>query len=326
MSCTGCEYDGIFALVPAGESDITAFDHGSVWTSTVSNVPPRAEPDPESAVTLSMIPGYELRVPESGLKRNSAFNVSQNPGGTHTGAAGVHERAKKLAEKAAATPDEQTYLPDPFGWRFAPDNPDQLGDRDPTMVYMIPLYFGHTPQDGTCSSASVPGCEGGTPCAASILYTFEIHSVILSDKRPKGFPLPASPSSFTPTDPNGVTSNVTTSIQSGFGRYESSHDPRGVANPEGQTSYVTTKIVELNVKITASACGGWGIWKTNFSDWDVAIPGYSHTSADANDVPDESIVFGVACMECEPVDAVLKIPDDGSGSQGGGKNFNQSSI
>jgi len=194
------------------------------------------------------------------------------------------------------------------------------------MVYMIPLYFGHTPQDGTCSSASVPGCEGGTPCAASILYTFEIHSVILSDKRPKEFPLPASPSSFTPTDPNGVTSNVTTSIQSGFGRYESSHDPRGVANPEGQTSYVTTKIVELNVKITASACGGWGIWKTNFSDWDVAIPGYSHTSADANDVPDESIVFGVACMECEPVDAVLKIPDDGSGSQGGGKNFNQSSI
>src|SRR6056300_526372 len=89
----------------------------------------------------------------------------------------------QVAMHATYPPDIQAIIPNPFGWRFAPDNPDQLGDGDPTMVYIIPLYFGHTPSDGSCSGATPAPpedqCTGGTPCFAALLYTFEIHSVIL---------------------------------------------------------------------------------------------------------------------------------------------------
>src|SRR5210317_1188708 len=325
MSCTGCEYDGIFGLEVADQSD----NFLSIWSSTVAEgLVTGNEPDPLGG--LSVPEGYLVPLFPSGLKSGIISNAYQNPGGQYTGGHGVNERAKLVAEHATYPPDIQAIIPNPFGWRFAPDNPDQLGDGDPTMVYIIPLYFGHTPSDGSCSGATPAPpedqCTGGTPCFAALLYTFEIHSVILADSPPPQYPNPASPSSFAPTDPNGVTSNVTASIQSGFGRYESSHDPRGIANPAGQTSYVTTQLLQLNVKITPEDCGDWGVWETNFSDWNVAIPDYTHTSADTNDVFDERMAFGVYCMPCYP-----EVPPDGGddenpGSQGGGKNYNQSSI
>lgn len=321
MSCTGCEMDGIYAMYPIGTTGLT-----SVWEPTIGGLGSEVDPSPLYVYRFPL----EYELPGWGLKRNATFNVSQNPGGTHTEGHGVNERAKKLAEKAARPPDEQEDYLDPFGWRFAPDNPDQLGPGDPTMVYIIPLYFGHTPSDGSCSAATPAPprdfCTGGTPCFTSILYTFEIHSVILADSPPSQYPNPASPSAFAPTDPNEVTSNVTTNIQSGLGRYESTHDPRGVANPAGQTSYVTTQILELNVKIAPDDCGSWGVWETNFSDWNVAIPDYTHTSADTNDVPDERMAFGVFCEPCMPLTPPDGGGDENPGSQGGGKNFNQSSI
>src|SRR5210317_2360271 len=236
MSCTGCEYDGIFALKVGAFADDSDGDL-YIWGST-TGAPVNGEPDGLSLYNFPLTSIYELPSVPIGLKRNSTTNAYQNPGGAYTGGHGVNARAKELAEKAELPPDAQAIIPNPFGWRFAPVNPDQLGDGDPTMVYIIPLYFGHTPSDGSCSGATPAPprdfCTGGTPCFAALLYTFEIHSVILADSPPPQYPNPASPSSFAPTDPNGVTSNVTASIQSGFGRYESSHDPRGIANPADQ--------------------------------------------------------------------------------------------
>jgi len=148
---------------------------------------------------------------------------------------------------------------------------------------------------------------------------FEIHSVINAPERAKK-PDPQEPSTFTPTDPNGVTSNVsTTTSASGF--YVSTTDPRGAPLTSPAQAYISTSTVELSVTITSTGCGKWGIWETNFRDWVVQFAGFTQQADSRGNVPDDSMYWGVYCEKCKP-----HVLPANNGAQGGGKNQNINSI
>jgi len=352
MSCTGCETAGLFGLYTSDLSVDSPYQQGAFWKgpdpeAEILAEALREQQDPFSFVlgplqvalteqqqqalaqagSAAAGQGIEPPLTPTGFTPTGEYQSATQQNSElsgYLGATGTKARAQEYAElevllqQGGVTEDDVQW---PFGWRFTNDAGNNRNPSDPEEIYVIPLNFSSDETNGSCSSASLPDCSsGGTACSATLVYVFEVHSVIkapASARRPD----PQEPSTFTPTDPHGVTSNVSTSTSSS-GFYVSQTDPRGAplsdANPE---AYVSTSTVELSVTITSTGCGKWGIWKTNFRDWVVQFAGFTQQADSRGNVPDESMNFGVYCMPCTPV-----VPPGGGGGQGGGKNQNPNSI
>lgn len=343
MSCTGCETAGLYGMVDT-EVPPHPYFNGASWQPPDPAAQLRLDSDGlfpleplEQELSDEQVEALEQATSPAagqGLQSYTVLHALTSAGPYqaatqqssalqgYAGAAGTKARASQyqtlLEEQSAGIPeDEQVF---PFGWRFTNDAGDSRDPSDPQEIFVVPLNFSIEPENGSCSSASLPDCSsGGSPCAVTLVYVFEIHSVINAPARAKK-PDPQEPSTFTPTDPNSVTSNIsTTTNASGF--YVSTTDPRGAPLTAPTQAYISTSTVELSLTITSTGCGEWGIWKTNFRDWIVQFAGFTKQADSRGNVPDDDMYFGVFCESCKP-----HVPPGGGGGQGGGKNQNPNSI
>lgn len=344
MSCTGCETAGLYGLsdrtAPAGfvalqawhPPDLTAqpqldsdtlFPLGPMEVELSQPQREALEQATGAAAGQGLEGPYYNAITPSGPYQSGTQQLSGMSG--YAGSQGTKGRAQQYQasvyemEQGGFSESEVTF---PFGWRFTNDAGSSRDPSAPEEIYVIPLNFSAQETDGNCSTASGSDCSsGGTACKATIVYVLEVHSVVNAPARAKR-PNPQAPTTLTTTDPNGVTSGISTSTAS-TGFYVSSEtDPRGKplsdANAE---AYVSTSTVELSVTITSTGCGKWGVWKTNFRDWTLQFAGFTQQNDSRGNVPDEDMHWGVYCMPCKPT-----VQPGGGGQQGTGKNQDSNSI
>lgn len=365
MTCTGCEYAGMFPLSPFDSENIlyatgvgANFDHlnpkqmddvfnvmrrgpeGYTVSLGIPNTFPGSMTHQPTAFSAS---NAHLFTPESEynnfLQTYGAGNGTQgtlpwNNGGSlarrqYAGwAAGLKEYSQD--EKFIMTPDEieETHPPSYQGWRMTPDI-DPTGDN-PTEIYIVPLQFGHNPANGSCSTATSPECAGGTPCSAKWYYTFEFHKVRPGSSANTKVGGPSfGDLSVTYSDPLGALSNATVTAAGSPKSYFSESDPLGRLSGSIVGTFQT---FTFEGDINPDDCGEWGVFRTSWRDWIMAIPGYTVQTQrevspgvsedDPSHVPGGAWAIGVKCNPCKPV---MSGPITGGG-QGGGKNQNPNSI
>lgn len=219
------------------------------------------------------------------------------------------------------------------GWRFTANTPPAQDSNDPSEIYVVPLRYRVTLVDGTCSGSGA-SCSTGAACRGLFEIDLEISStkrtLFWPDEGLNSFPTPKTPTSAGIADPNVEAQNIQITYSSGVGYNRNLlEDPRGSnmhADEEDAYWYNNvTKEMKVSFYIEPSACGEAASWNSNLADWLMHFDGYTMQSDDYSHVIDESFYMAILCQKCQPVTKPGN--DEGNpGSQGGGKNFNQSSI
>lgn len=315
MSCTGCEHGGV---VITTLQDV----EGPNWVDFVQNL---ANPDtaPLEALLFNTREVWEV-AEEAGY--NSGYYI----GFAETAGHSTQE------EPQGGYPSSLGYGSSRNGWKFTPDAEPDIDAGDPTEVYILPLSIAKTAVNGSCSTATLPDCTGGSPCSTTIVWAFEIWSVIRSqpaDGIGKSKVTPVTPTTFSISDPNGATSGATFSIGNFDPQtYQDLQDPRGDLGSDADVFSLRRQEATLNLALNPDACGEAAWWESDMRNWTVAITGYTMQTerevspgvfeADPQHVEAGTFVIGAYCARCY---GPMIVPDPGGG-QGGGKNQNINSI
>lgn len=316
MSCTGCEATFVIG-------DIDAVEGPTIYGSL--RIPGGGGfGDEQKYEKLAEATGQEFWT----SSYESTVNLSE-PWVTPEIAQGG--KAGNAALEAEQLPEDDDDLPgsDRFpglqrGWRFTKNTPAAVDEGEPQEIYVHPLRYRVTLVDGVCSGTAA-SCTTGSSCRGLISIDLEITCSITSSEGISKFPLMRNPTSAGVHDPNAEAQNIQISYGTGFGSYRSTINPRGEVADGIPFYYNTTREMTVTFFIEPTGCGEAASWNSNLNDWLLFFDGYTMQSDDELHVEDGTFFMAIWCDQCQPI-----VPpaggDENPGSQGGGKNFNQSSI
>lgn len=312
MSCTGCE-----AAVVVGSADFAEFP--KLWRIGYDepeelDLYSQGEALAEKVNAAASV-GVATPTPQGSVSKKNVSSAWYDP---------VAAQGGKAAEQSLELRS---------GWRFTPNTPPAEDSNDPTDITVVPLRYRVTLVNGTCSGSGAT-CSTGSACRGLFEIDLEVTStkrtVAWPDEGLESFPTPKTPTSAGVSDPNAEAQNIQITYGSGVGyNRQLGTDPRGT-NPyvDDEDTYWhnnVTKVMTVSFFIEPSACGEAACWTSNLEDWLMHFDGYTMQTDDLGHVPDVSFFMAIYCDPCKPVSKPGG-GDEGNGSQGGGKNYNQSSI